>query len=128
MALRAQCTLLINTPCRARKTEFKRSVTAGELLSENPYTPTSTVAQAILNANPLLSELIVVREWLHDTASSPQNPEATTGYRKFTKHSVMKSLRSGQRNGLVKEMDPDAVNREPGSSLAADDMVSYNDL
>ncbi|KAF8884657.1 nuclear pore protein 84/107 [Infundibulicybe gibba] len=83
---------------------------ARDLLSENPYTPTSTLAQAIMNASPLLTELVVVREWLHDTAPSPQYPEATTGYWKFTKHSVMQSLRMGKthRDGLVKEMDPDA--------------------
>jgi hypothetical protein len=41
----------------------------------------------------------------------------------------MQSLRTGtgHRDGLVKEMDPDAVNRDRdgGRGLAADDMVSY---
>lgn len=79
-----------------------------------------------MNASPLLSELIVIREWLQEAAPPPQHPEATTGYWKFTKHSVMQSLRTGngQRDGLVKELDPDAVNREEGKSLAADDAVS----
>ena len=37
----------------------------------------------------------------------------------------MQSLRTGnpQRDGLVTEMDPDAVNRD-GATLAADDAVS----
>lgn len=81
-----------------------------------------------MNSSPLLSELIVVREWLHDTAPTPQHPEATTGYWKFTKHNLLQSMRTGtgHRDGLVKEMDPDAVNREDGKSLAADDAVSEN--
>lgn len=79
-----------------------------------------------MNASPLLTELIVVREWLQETAPPPQHPEATTGYWKFTKHSVMQSLRTGagQRDGLVKKMDPDAVHREDGRGLASDDAVS----
>lgn len=79
-----------------------------------------------MNASPLLSELIVVREWLQETAQAPQHPEATTGYWKFTKHSVMQSLRTGagQRDGLVKRMDPDVVSRENGRGLASDDTVS----
>jgi nuclear pore complex protein Nup107 len=78
-----------------------------------------------MNASPLLTELILVREWLQDTAPPPLHTEATTGYYKFTKHSVMQSLRtgSGQRDGLVKEMDPDAANRDETRSLAADDAV-----
>jgi nuclear pore complex protein Nup107 len=101
--------------------------TARDLLAENPYTPTSTLAQAIMHASPLLSELVVVREWLQDSAPPPQHPEATTGYWKFTKHSIMQSLRlagGGARDGLVKEMDPDAVNRGDGRMLASDDTVS----
>lgn len=68
----------------------------------------------------------MVREWLHETAPQPQHPEAlaTTGYWKFTKHGIMQALRTGAgRDGLVREMDPDAVNRETGRSLAADDSV-----
>jgi nuclear pore complex protein Nup107 len=78
-----------------------------------------------MNASPLLSELVVVREWLHETAPQPRHPEATTGYWKFTKYSVMQALRTGSgRDGLVREMDPDAINREEGRTLAADDAVS----
>ena len=93
---------------------------------ENPYTPTLTLAQAIMHASPLLAELVIVREWLHETASSPQHPEATTGYWKFTKHNVMQALRTGRgaREGLITEFDPDSVNRGDGKSLAADDAVS----
>ncbi|TFK38561.1 nuclear pore protein 84/107 [Crucibulum laeve] len=99
---------------------------AHALLAENPYTPTTMLAQAIMSASPLLSELIVVREWLQDTAPAPIPPEANTGYWKFTKHSVMQSIRTGNphRGGLVTEMDPDALEREPGGALAPDD-ASY---
>lgn len=81
-----------------------------------------------MNASPLLTKLIVVREWLQETAPASLRPEATIGYWKFTKYNVMQSLRTGtgHRDGLVKEMDPDAVNRDRdrGRGLAADDMVS----
>ncbi|KAJ6459798.1 nuclear pore protein 84/107 [Mycena vitilis] len=114
---------LLQAVMPARKTEGPPMPTARELLAENPYTPTSTLAQAIMHASPLLSELVVVREWLQDSAPPPQHPEATTGYWKFTKHSVMQALRmgGGARDGLVKELDPDAVNRGDGRMLAADD-------
>ncbi|KAF9002210.1 107-domain-containing protein [Cyathus striatus] len=96
------------------KTEPPSFTSARALLLENPYTPTSTLAQAIMNASPLLTELIVVREWLQETAPLPSQPEANTG------------LRTGQPGlgGLVREMDPDALGREEGKGLAADD-ASY---
>ncbi|CAK5283093.1 unnamed protein product [Mycena citricolor] len=114
---------LLQAVMPARKTEPPPTPTARELLRENPYTPTSTLAQAIMHASPLLSELIAVREWLQDTAPEPTHPEASTGYWKFTKHGVMQGLRMGGvvRDGLIKEMDPDAVNRGDGRMLAADD-------
>jgi len=67
-----------------------------------------------------------VRDWLHETAPPPAPPEANTGYWKFTKHTIMQGIRTGhaQREGLVSEMDPDAVNRGDGAGLAADDSVS----
>ncbi|KAF8836112.1 nuclear pore protein 84/107 [Paxillus ammoniavirescens] len=107
----------------ARKTEPEPYPHPRTVLAQNPFTPTLTLAQAIMHASPLLTELVIVREWLHETASPPQHPEATTGYWKFTKHNVMQALRTGTgpRNGLVTEFDPDAVNRGDGRSLAADD-------
>ncbi|KAH6905125.1 nuclear pore complex protein [Coprinopsis sp. MPI-PUGE-AT-0042] len=68
-------------------------------------------------------ELLVVREWLQDTAPQPPHPEASTGYWKFTKHNILQGLRTSNsyRDGLVKEMDPDAPNREEGRNLASDD-------
>ena len=78
-----------------------------------------------MNASPLLSELVVVREWLQETAPPPQHPEATTGYWKFTKHNILQTRRSGKSvPGLVETMDPDSVVREKGKALALDDAVS----
>ncbi|KIM43977.1 hypothetical protein M413DRAFT_68391 [Hebeloma cylindrosporum] len=117
---------LLQALMSARKTETPLSQSAKELLVENPYTPTSTLVQAIMDSSPVLTELIVVREWLQETAPAPSPPEANTGYWKFTKHTIMQSLRTGhaQRDGMVTEMDPDAVNRGNGAALAADD-TSY---
>ena len=74
----------------------------------------------------MLSELIVVRDWLHETAPPPVLPEANTGYCKFTKHTIIQGIQTGHahREGLVSEMDPDSVNRDGGARLAADDAVS----
>ena len=80
-----------------------------------------------MHSSRILFELVIVREWLHDTAPPPPNPEAATGYWKFTKYQLMQALRTGNRlqsDGLVREMDPDAANREEGRGLAADDAVS----
>lgn len=121
---------LLQAVMPARKTEPEPHVHPRTLLAKNPYTPTSTLAQAIMRSSVLLTELVVVREWLHETAPQPQHPEATTGYWKFTKHNVMQALRtgSGVREGLVKELDPDAMNRGDGRSLAADDAGSEKSL
>ncbi|TFK22529.1 nuclear pore complex protein [Coprinopsis marcescibilis] len=106
-----------------RKIEPHPTPSATELLAQNPYTPQSTLAQAIMDSSPLLTELVVVREWLQDTAPPIHHPEANTGYWKFTKHNILQGLRTtgSYRDGLVKEMDPDAPNREEGRTLASDD-------
>lgn len=75
-----------------------------------------------MNASRLLSELVVIREWLHDTAPPPPQLDATTGYWKFTKHQTMQALRMNKTNPL-REMDPDAVNRNGEGALAVDDAV-----
>ncbi|KIP04648.1 hypothetical protein PHLGIDRAFT_109298 [Phlebiopsis gigantea 11061_1 CR5-6] len=106
-----------------RKTKPPTYPRASQLLAENPYTPSSTLAQAIMHASRLLSELIAVREWLHETAPQPHSIDATTGYWKFTKHQLMQSLRMGKSLSLS-GMDPDAVNREENGALASDD-ASY---
>lgn len=101
-------------------------------MAANPYTPTSALAQATMAASRTLSELVVVREWLHDTAPPPPHPDASTGYWRFTKHRVTQGLWTGNTgraaDSVVREMDPDSVVREAeaGRSLAADDAVRYD--
>ena len=113
----------------ARKTEPPVQPSARALLSANPYTPTSALAQATMAASRTLSELVVVREWLHDTAPPPPRPDASTGYWRFTKHRVTQGRWTGNTGraaeNVVREMDPDAVVREAeiGRSLAGDDAV-----
>ncbi|KAJ3559201.1 hypothetical protein NM688_g483 [Phlebia brevispora] len=103
-----------------RKTAAPTFPRAAALLAENPYTPPSTLAQAVMNASRLLSELIVIREWLHDTAPTPPQLDATTGYWKFTKHQTMQALRLN-KSSYLREMDPDAINRGDEGALAVDD-------
>jgi nuclear pore complex protein Nup107 len=80
-------------------------------------------------ASRTLSELVVVREWLHDTAPPPPRPDASTGYWRFTKHRVTQGRWTGNTGraaeNVVREMDPDSVVREAeiGRSLAGDDAV-----
>jgi nuclear pore complex protein Nup107 len=80
-------------------------------------------------ASRTLSELVIVREWLHDTAPPPPRPDASTGYWRFTKHRVTQGRWTGNTGrtveNVVREMDPDAVVREAeiGRSLAGDDAV-----
>ena len=113
----------------ARKTEPPLQPSARALLSANPYTPTSALAQATMAASRTLSELVIVREWLHDTAPPPPRPDASTGYWRFTKHRVTQGRWTGNTGrtaeNVVREMDPDAVVREAeiGRSLAGDDAV-----
>ena len=111
---------------RLRKTEPPRYPDPRTLLASNPYTPPAILAQSIMKSSPLLSALVVVREWLHDSAatSPPLDPGATNGYWTFTRHVVVQNLRMGSSTGgTVSEMDPDAVNRGTGKALAVDDAV-----
>lgn len=119
--------ILKSVPRRLRKTEPPRCPDPRTLLASNPYIPPAILAQSIMKSSPSLSALVVVREWLHDSAaasSPPIDPGATNGYLTFTKHVVVQSLRmGGSAGGTVSEMDPDAVNREAGKALAVDDAV-----
>ncbi|KAN0138564.1 Nuclear pore protein 84/107 [Lactarius tabidus] len=132
-ALRMECSTwaLLQAVMPARKTEPPPQPSARTLLAANPYTPTSALAQATMAASRTLSELVVVREWLHDTAPPPPHPDASTGYWRFTKHRVTQGLWTGNTgraaDSVVREMDPDSVVREAeaGRSLAADD-ASYD--
>ncbi|KAG6852732.1 hypothetical protein C0991_009470 [Blastosporella zonata] len=121
---------LLQAVIPARITEPLPAPNPAALLKENPYTPTSTLAQAILTHSLLLTELVVVREWLQETAPVPAGPEATTGYWRFTKLGVVQALRTGGglgagggREALVTKMDPDILGRQGqgGKGLAVDD-------
>ncbi|KAK7682153.1 hypothetical protein QCA50_014740 [Cerrena zonata] len=100
------------------------------LLIDNPYTPTADLANAIMGSSPFFTELVAVREWLHETAPyPPADPGPVTGYWKFTKYEVLQNKRLGKgkerepAGGYVLDLDPDAPNRGEGRSLAADDAV-----
>ena len=56
-----------------------------------------------MHNSPLLSELVVVREWLHDTAPDPRLPEAATGYWKFTHLRLQQARRMGMGEGMGME-------------------------
>lgn len=123
--LRLECNTwdLLQTLMSLRKTESKLPPSARELLEENPYTPTATLANSIIKHSPLLNELIVVREWLHDSAPAPRAPEAANGYWKFTRLRLLQAQRMGNKkelDTLVRDLDPDAVERDD-RVLAADD-------
>ncbi|RDX54330.1 hypothetical protein OH76DRAFT_1341693 [Lentinus brumalis] len=107
-----------------RKTTPPEYPHPGDLLAINPYTPPATLANSIMHGSPLLSALVVVREWLHDSAPFPAAPGATNGYWRFTRNAVLQGKRTGRMGvGLVGELDPDAASREAkdGKGLTPDD-------
>ncbi|KAH8111554.1 107-domain-containing protein [Phellopilus nigrolimitatus] len=119
---------LLQTLMSARKTESTLPPTAKALLRQNPYTPTATLAQSILLHSPLLSELVVVREWLHDTAPEPHTPETAASYWKFTRLRLLQAQRTGNKkevDTLVSELDPDAGNRNDGGKVLSADDANY---
>jgi nuclear pore complex protein Nup107 len=80
-----------------------------------------------MSSSDVLSELVVIREWLHDTAPSPRDPDASNGYRVFTRLRLAQTRRTGVSappEGLVTGLDPDAPNKENGKALAMEDTVS----
>lgn len=121
--------MLTHHSCSVRKTDTPHSPTAKELLKQNPFTPTATLAQAIVRHTPLLKELIAVREWLHDTAPAPHAPEIASTYWRFTKLHLLQAQRMVNKKELetlVNELDPDSPSRNGGKrTLAADDAVCF---
>ncbi|CAE6488486.1 unnamed protein product [Rhizoctonia solani] len=81
--------------------------TPHQLVQRNPYTPTSLLAKRTIQQHPLLRELFLVREWLHDT--SPRHPHlpSSSSYRALTKHRVLHAKRGGG-GSFVSTLDPDA--------------------
>lgn len=77
----------------------------------------------------MLSELVALREWLHETAPPPLSADAATGYRRFTHARLAQAKRMAglggsitADGGLVRSLDPDAAVREE-KSLASEDTV-----
>ena len=113
--------------CRARKSGVSSLPSGRSLLRENPYVTPRALANHLIHHSPILTELIITREWLQDTAPTPQPVESATAYWNFTRLSLLHAQRSGttgSQANLVKELDPDAINREPAGVLAGEDSVS----
>ncbi|KAF9448700.1 hypothetical protein P691DRAFT_759711 [Macrolepiota fuliginosa MF-IS2] len=53
---------LLQAVMSARKTEVPTRKTPRDLLNENPYTPTATIAQVLMDTSLLFAELVVARE------------------------------------------------------------------
>ncbi|CAE6457760.1 unnamed protein product [Rhizoctonia solani] len=81
--------------------------TPQELVQLNPYTPTSLLAKRTIQQHPLLRELFLVREWLHDTAPRYTHLPSSSSYRALTKHRVLHAKRGGG-GSFVSTLDPDA--------------------
>ena len=112
---------------RARKTAVSSLPTARALLRENPYATPRNLANHLIHHSPVLTELVITREWLQDTAPPPQIIESAAAYWNFTRLSLMHIQRSGvagTQANLVKELDPDVLSRDPNSALTAEDAVS----
>ncbi|EUC55936.1 nuclear pore complex protein [Rhizoctonia solani AG-3 Rhs1AP] len=81
--------------------------TPHQLVEVNPYTPTSLLAKRTIQQHPLLRELFLVREWLHDTAPRYPHLPSSSSYRALTKHRVLHAKRGGG-GSFVSTLDPDA--------------------
>lgn len=111
----------------ARKTVVPQLSTPSELVQTNPFSTPRTLVNHLIHNSPVLTELLVTREWLQDTAPPPQPVESATAYRNFTRLNILHGQRVGspsRQANLVKELDPDVTIREPGSSLAGEDAVN----
>ncbi|GJJ14822.1 hypothetical protein Clacol_009090 [Clathrus columnatus] len=108
----------------ARKTVIADLLTPSELLQNNPFATPKTIVNHLIQNSTVLTELLVTREWLRDTAPSPQLVESAPAYRNFTRLNVLHNQRVGpmdRQANLVKELDPDATIREAGMTLAGED-------
>lgn len=80
------------------------------------YAPPLSVIQHAIAQDGSLSELSIVRDWLHTIAyPSLQPAEVRRGYLPYTKNQVKQALRTNADSladdKLVRELDPDAPNR-----------------
>ncbi|KAH7106400.1 nuclear pore protein 84/107 [Auriculariales sp. MPI-PUGE-AT-0066] len=102
--------------------------TAQEVLAENAFATPQILVGRLVAASKPLRELMTVKTWAEDTAPEPMAPEPRTGYWNYTRHRILhnkrvagsKAASAGQGN-MVTEMDPDAVSRQPGATLDAND-------
>lgn len=90
-------------------------------LAESYYTPPLTLVQHAVASSPALSELSVVRDWLHSSAYSNLHPaEIRKGYHPYTRAKLKQAIRTGTTSTnpniskLVSSLDPDATNRLSG--------------
>lgn len=104
-----------------RSTE-KQSTSASNENTFFPYTPPLTIVQSAIAADPALSELSIVKDWLCTTAYRDLHPaEIRKGYLPYTKNKLKQALRTGNNSvevsgkkvgqNLVDSLDPDATNR-----------------
>ncbi|PWN53061.1 nuclear pore protein 84/107 [Violaceomyces palustris] len=101
-------------------------------LSQDRYETPFSAVQAILDQDPEISELKIIREWLQDTLPAKHIVEVRKGYWTFTKNRVRAEKRAGgpggagrmslgsglsgkNRGKAVKNLDPDAISRGEGS-------------
>jgi nuclear pore complex protein Nup107 len=92
--------------------------------------PPRQLAHHIIHHSPVLTEHIVTREWLQDTAPTPQTIESATAYWNFTRLNLLHAQTLGvarSQVNLVKELDPDMINREPSSMLETEDAVHISE-
>lgn len=100
------------------RTQFISSNAPSTSTSGRPfkYTPPLSVIQQAIAQDGSLSELSIVRDWLHTIAySSLQPAEVRRGYLMYTKNQLKQTLRTNpdslNNDKLVRELDPDAPNR-----------------
>lgn len=87
------------------------------------YTPPLTLVQDAIAGDVHLSELSLVRDWLHTTAYDQLHPaEVRKGYLTYTKNKLKQAIRttgsSSSSANLVDSLDPDAVNRTEAAATA----------
>ncbi|KAK4695199.1 hypothetical protein P7C70_g8599, partial [Phenoliferia sp. Uapishka_3] len=93
---------------------------------QNAYAPPLSVVQNIIGSSKQLGELSAIRDWLHSIPTSLNPAEIRRGYLTYTKNKLKQAKRTGGKppQGLVSELDPDAVRRSGNVTLDSDD-ASY---
>jgi nuclear pore complex protein Nup107 len=118
--------LLLARLYQDRANPIQPGPSAEETIERNPYISPRILANRIVQNSKRLTELSTVLTWLEDTAPSPFQPDSRPPYRMNTKRRIQHNQRTGRLapqdvTNLVKELDPDAVTRNPGSLLDPED-------